>query len=306
MLYEYAVDPQAIGENWDTFRYVIEKFGFDKGRLISTFPRNWFDKALLAVKDFRPVDKLRAIEALNIAKQTKVVGCGQSYDLARNWLDNALRQLSVVPFRAIVAMENPTADAHVILVRELDELSPLMKAPRDVKVERDAKSLTGALALMLKFGRHILFVDPYYDPYSPRYQSTFRDCLGLVKRLNPTASCEIHHLDRDGEPTAIDFEREAKHLFGRVIPAGLTVTIYRWREKKGGEDFHARYLLTNKGGIRVDAGFSAEGRHQTTDMALLDFDFSQAIRRTLARGAGVYELVEPVLQVASTGWVDHV
>jgi hypothetical protein len=39
----------------------------------------------------------------------------------------------------------------------------------------------------------------------------------------------------------------------------MTVTIYRWREKNGGADFHARYLLTDKGGIRVDAGFSAEG-----------------------------------------------
>ena len=36
---------------------------------------------------------------------------------------------------------------------------------------------------------------------------------------------------------------------------------------RGGEDFHSRYLLTDKGGIRIDAGFSAEGDHQTTDMA---------------------------------------
>jgi hypothetical protein len=194
----------------------------------------------------------------------------------------------------------------VLLIRELDELNPLMKAPHDIKVERDAKSLTSAMGLMLRFGNQILFVDAYYDPYSPRYQSTFRECLKLIKHVNPTASCEIHHLDRAGQPTAADFEREAKHLFGNVIPVGQTITIYRWREKDGGEDFHARYLLTNKGGIRVEAGFSAEGGHQTTDMALLDFDFSQAIRHTLSREADVYELVEPVLQIAPTGYVDHV
>jgi hypothetical protein len=130
------------------------------------------------------------------------------------------------------------------------------------------------------------------------------DCTSSVR--TEAASCEIHHLDRDGQPTAADFEREAKHLFGNVIPAGQTVTIYRWREKKDGEDFHARYLLTNKGGMRVEPGFSAEGGHQTADMALLDFDFSQAIRRTLSRDANVYELVEPVLQIAPTGYVDHV
>ncbi len=41
MLYEYAVEPQAIGANWQTLRYIVEKFGFDRGRLISDFPEHW-------------------------------------------------------------------------------------------------------------------------------------------------------------------------------------------------------------------------------------------------------------------------
>lgn len=40
MLHEYAVEPQAIGSSWERFRYVIEKFGFDRGRLISQFPKH--------------------------------------------------------------------------------------------------------------------------------------------------------------------------------------------------------------------------------------------------------------------------
>jgi hypothetical protein len=35
MFYEYAIDPRAVGSSWATFRYIIEKFGFDQGRLIS-------------------------------------------------------------------------------------------------------------------------------------------------------------------------------------------------------------------------------------------------------------------------------
>jgi hypothetical protein len=37
MFFEYAVEPHAIGSNWQNFRYLIEKFGFDRGRLISQF-----------------------------------------------------------------------------------------------------------------------------------------------------------------------------------------------------------------------------------------------------------------------------
>jgi hypothetical protein len=45
----------------------------------------------------------------------------------------------------------------------------------------------------------------------------------------------------------------------------MKVATFCWRERNGGEDFHARYLLTERGGISVKAGFSADGNHQTTD-----------------------------------------
>jgi hypothetical protein len=53
-----------------------------------------------------------------------------------------------------------------------------------------------------------------------------------------------------------------------MIPDGLKVTIFCWRQKTGGADFHARYLITDKGGIAVDAGFGADGAHQTTDKGI--------------------------------------
>jgi hypothetical protein len=109
--------------------------------------------------------------------------------------------------------------------------------------------------------------------------------------------------DRPGQPGADDIEREARGLFGAVIPAGMTISIYRWREKAGGADFHARYLVTDRG-IRVDAGFSAEGRHQKTDMAIIDFALSVAKIAALGRDSGVCEIVEPVLQIAPGGYVD--
>ena len=48
---EYAVEPAAIGADWETFRYLIDKFGFDKGRLISRMPKRWEKKVIAAAKD---------------------------------------------------------------------------------------------------------------------------------------------------------------------------------------------------------------------------------------------------------------
>ena len=181
-----------------------------------------------------------------------------------------------------------------------------MAVPHDRAVARDAASIAGALKELLRFSSHILFIDPFFDPFGARYKSTFRECLGIIRALNPAAVCEIHYRYHDGKPSPTDLEREAVNLFGSVIPADMSVTIHCWREKNGGADFHARYLLTEKGGIGIDAGFSAEGNHQTTDMHLMSFELSQEKIRAFARAATDYELVGPVLRITSDGHVEHV
>jgi hypothetical protein len=193
-----------------------------------------------------------------------------------------------------------------LVANNVSDADPLMMAPRDVQVIMEAPALAKEMALMLENARVVAFVDAYYDPFNSQYQNTLRECLRLVKSGNRCTGCEIHHSDLSDSPPAEAIEREARAKFGRVIPLGMTVTIYRWRRKPGGADFHARYLLTDRGGIRVDAGFQAKGAGRKTDMMLMDFALSQKIRKAFERDAGVYQLVEPVLQIAPTGYVEHV
>jgi hypothetical protein len=58
--------------------------------------------------------------------------------------------------------------------------------------------------------------------------------------------------------------------------------------------------------VRIDAGFSAEGGHQTTDIHLMSFVLLQARVKALARDGTEYELVEPVLRIGSGGYVERV
>jgi hypothetical protein len=57
MFYEYAIEPQAIGSSWANFRYIIEKFGIDKGRLISQFPKRWFHEVYAVSDKLPPIQK---------------------------------------------------------------------------------------------------------------------------------------------------------------------------------------------------------------------------------------------------------
>ena len=132
------------------------------------------------------------------------------------------------------------------------------------------------------------------------------ECFRIIKSLNSDAICEIHYRYHKDKPANDKLEREAANLFSGVIPDGLKVTIFCWQEKVDGEDFHARYLLTERGGIAIDAGFSAEGDHQTTDMHLMSYDLSQQKLNAFARGATHYDLVEPVIKVAADGQVERI
>jgi hypothetical protein len=306
MLHEYAVEPSAIGSSWGTFRYVFEKFGFDQDRLISRFPKKWPRLVWDATQTLGPVERKRIEEALNLALRSKIIKSTRAYDSnAADWLQEALVQDALSPFHAIITRENPTNHNRVLRVDDLDERQSLMVVQRDWSVRREPRTLANAMELMLQTANVVLFIDPYYDPFNARYQSTLRECLKIIHTANPSAICEIHHLDVDDGWELVALESQAKDKFDKVIPEGMTIEVYRWREMVGGEDFHARYLLTDNGGIRIDAGFSAEGGHQTTDMNLMDIELSQQKRSAFNRNAHVFELIEPVLQISWDGDFKH-
>lgn len=304
MLFEYAVEPQAIGSSWQTFLYLIEKFGFDRGRLISRLPGKWEKKVIQAAKEAGVPDIRMAsiVERLRNAKLA-VVDLNRPYDSEKSWIENALTEHGRAPFHAIIAGQNLGGNAVVLPVADIDENQPLMAAAQDRAVPRESESIAGALSGFLRASTRILFVDPFFDPYNARYKSTLRACLAVVKTDNPGAACEIHYRYHNNKPTNAELEREAARLFNGVIPEGLTVSVYCWRERNGGADFHARYLLTDRGGVGIDAGFSAEGGHQTTDMHLMGVMLSQARLAAFSRDATEFELMEPVLEIRSDGGV---
>lgn len=304
MLYEYAVEPAAIAADWKTCVYLAEKFGFDRGRLLSLFPKKWLPMAIESASHLPVMEKARVVEKLTKLKRESSIRSGRTYDhMIGTWLDNALAQQTSAPFHAIIASLNPTSHPRVLIAGELDEANPLVGVPHDAAIVRDAHALVAAMKLLLRSAETVLFVDAYYDPFNAKYQDTLRGCLRAVQEGNPTAVCEIHHLDNHKCPPIDAIEREAKAKFRGIIPDGMTVSIVRWREKPGGEDFHARYVLTDKGGIGIDAGLSAEGKHQTTIMHLMSGGLAGQRTRALDRTATIFELVEPILCISSDGTV---
>ncbi len=197
MFREYAVDPKTIGSDWQTFRYLIEKFGFEKGRLISQFPSKWFKEVYAVTKGLPDIERKRIevkLKQIKEVKITKVVGSRRPYNPDLSWLKNALDQHAVIPFHAIIAETKPTGQDVVLVASEVDESHPLMVSPQDCLVPRVGTELAKAMSLMLISAQdRVLFIDPYFDIIEAKYQKTLKACLDIVKYRRTQKTCyEIH------------------------------------------------------------------------------------------------------------------
>ncbi len=305
MHYEYAVEPAAIAEDWKACRYLAELFGFDRGRLLSQFPKKWLPMAIEAAADLPPVEKKRVIEKLRLLKERASVRAGRTYDPdGGSWLDNAVREHAAVPFRAIVARDTVASVADIVAVDDVSNTHSLFDVVRSTSIPREAASIKNTVAPLLSCARQVLFIDKYYDPFNAKYQRTLRELLNHVRGTD--IDFQIHYCEHGHCPDAAAVEREAVQKFSGVIPAGMKIKVLRWRQKTGGLNFHARYLLTDRGGIGIDAGFSSEGGGERTDVHLLESQFNLDTMMHFESTATVFERVGAVLEIDENGRVRHV
>ena len=125
MYQEYAVEPAAIGSSWETFRYLIEKFGFQEGRLISRFPAKWERLVIDAAKmaDIGDIARKRITEKLREAKEkdVKIINSGRKYDPdLGSWVANARAADVKKPFHGIIAQGNHKEDK-IVASEDLEE-----------------------------------------------------------------------------------------------------------------------------------------------------------------------------------------
>lgn len=309
MLYEYAVEPKAIGASWESFRYLISLFGFERGRLISRFPKTWERQVIETAQASGITDiKLQSLKNhLRKAKTGALVRSGRHYDPGTgDWLNNAIRQHALDPFRAIIASENRGDKDFILAVDKTGEInddSPLMMASSTGEVSRTGKALADAMSLLLKSAKEVRFIDRFFNLEDERYKETLQECFSVIsKRQLADMSCEIHWHDHETERPSINYvEKNAGAWLADIMPEGLSIKLFVWQEKEKGSDFHARFLLTEVGGVNVEAGFSAEGAHQKVLLTLLNPDLCRAKLAMYRRDSTDYELVEPVLEISSDG-----
>lgn len=308
MLSEYAVEPAAIGTDWNTFRYLIEKFGVDKGRLISRFPNKWERKVIQAAKDagVSEVKLASVVERLHHAKH-KVVDFNRTYDHEKSWVDNVIREHGHRPFRAVVCGEGAVTCAETLAPDDCFDENAFFHAPISRDIARTSDDIADALLLIALVASEIDIVDPYFDlrPARGNYTGPLTSLLGKLAVAAPTPKViKVHFRSHDSRPPPNILAQNAPALTNGILPQGYSLELYEWAEVPGGEDLHDRFFLTDVGGLMVGAGLAAAGPRETATFTLLDNTHAQQLRSRFFANSTVYTRVGSAVRVDANGNVE--
>lgn len=276
MLFEFAVDP-AVLTTWDKCRNTLNLMGFQHARAIAAYPskKRWKKMVLEACRRAGCADRefARILEKIRQA-DSKLVWSGRPFDDSVNpederWIRNAAAQQETDdPFHAILAVRNPNGHADVVLEEEIDEAHPKLAVARETPVLREADPFAGHIRTLIRNSRELLLIDPHFDPSFYRWRSVVQACLTLAARGadgQPLDAVEIHAVDDDEKPSFVEYERRCRTHLPGMLPAGLrSIRVVRWRMRPAApDDFHGRYVLTDRGGYRLDKGLDEEfGKEQ--------------------------------------------
>jgi hypothetical protein len=273
MIHEFALDP-AVATDWSSFKYIVDQCGVQHGRLISRFPRKWDKDAYAACQNIQgDRERKKYVEKIiSIKNDKKLASFHRDYNDKKDWLQNAVNQHAARPFRAIISPQSPKGNESVLFPEEIDENNALWNVPTQAIVPRRSYDLACCAATLLSISSEILFVDPNFDPLKPRFLSTLSHMIAFAFAFKEPRQLEMHaeFIQRREDKRGTDWKEDCERCLPAIIPVGSTMQILRWESKQAGDKPHARYVLTERGGIHYDYGLDEwEGDGQTTDVSLL-------------------------------------
>lgn len=297
MIHEFALDPELL-DNWERFRYLTEKFGVSQGRLISRYPKRWKAMVYAAASGSSDIERKR-IEVRLQSIDDKMLARIHQWDSNQGWLANADSEHGRQPFHAIIANTNPNGREWILACDELDESTPRWAIERERVVSRDAASLAAAISPLVCAAKSIVFIDPHFDPYKVRVRNTLKAFLEVcfTRRVDPAVEKVEFHTQF--KPEINDFVGECHRQLPQRIPAGISLRIVRWRERPGGEGLHNRYIMTERGGVRLAWGLDEGGQAQTDDLSLLEPTLYSTRWRQYCSEEPAFDLVDDLIVVGS-------
>ncbi|EGQ8412421.1 hypothetical protein LHO93_002569 [Vibrio parahaemolyticus] len=268
----FAIEPEAI-DNWADFRYTVEKFGYSNGLLIARYPKRWFALVMEACRKngLGDIQLKRIEEKLSQIKQDRVYKFSQSYDSEIDWIHNTTSDAICSQLDAILTKAD-FDNAKVHPLNQVDE--NLFQNRRDINIKRTANCLAESAKFVISDSSKFTLVDPYF-------QSKNRCLKVLVALLTVCGNmgrknCDfVIHTAYSKYPISVEqFKNECTAMLAPFSNDKTTIQVVRWSDDYLDFDFHARYFISEKAGLRIDRGFvepeDVAQRENMTDLTCMD------------------------------------
>ncbi len=268
MIKEFALEPDVLATSFRDFSYFIEKFGVGQGRVISRFPKHWkrlvYEAAQASLRGTKELNRIE-VRLRNITDDVLIASKRPNGDGAQPWLTRAMSEHGRQPFDAIIAHENPTAHAEVLVAAELDDSDLRFQTTGQRHITRTAAEIVGCVELLLGASKTVKLIDPHFDPNKSRWRRMLgRVLTALASNGQTGVVLEIHRANNA-------LPGNLKHYFDSNIPgmrpAGITVQVFLHPETA----MHNRFILTNVGGASYHTGLddNEDGNSTPTDLVSL-------------------------------------
>lgn len=274
MIHEYALDP-AVVNDWPSFKYIVDQCGVHYGRLISGFPQEW-QRVAINLCQIQGTKRTAIVEKLRNLGH-KMMDSNRTYNDQQEWIDNAERQYGVKPFHAIISIQNPMAREYVLIAEDIEENNPLWNVSRGDVIPRTAEAIAKCASTLLSISREIIFVEPHFDFVDQdgieidRFFNTLINLIDLSFQNKRPKRLELHLKHKRSRQNNINaWKKLYEGKISPLLPRNFKLKVVAWKRKWDGDDMHARYILTERGGIKYDFGLDEGWKGLTTDVDLMD------------------------------------
>jgi len=299
MIYEYALEPELVA-TWGTKQNSIiysSAFGFGQGRAVSNYPKKW-SRMVYSCARGSEMEIKRLVELLKRIEENMIKRRDPIYDGdRRSWIENALLEHKRYPFFAIMAKNNLNHLSQIICEDDLaDSPCPSWDIPHGITVNRNAAEMAATINMMLGRCRWVKFIDPYLSRIKWGHKQSMMAFLRILGTERPVGPLEFIEIHTDEKGPSLEF---LKDFYEEIIPAGLTVTLFQWKEIPGGQRLHNRYILTDLGGVSFHNGLDAGEDGETDDITRLDYEQYRLHCTQYNRATSFFEKAEAPLELTS-------
>ena len=245
--HEVAIDPGSVTTFGDLHRIKLG-FGFNKGRLVSHFPRKgpskkridetWAKMVVENIKKNDPKNAKRAQTLLECHGKNLLLSAHRrrfSHDW--EWLKSARESHKDEPFDAILTEngEKKRGEYHLNdLEMSRDEGVPdaLCEELLTMSVGKDFSVLAPKLRPLLHASNQVLMVDHYFDPLVQKWQRSLKEIAGVIGE-SPRAETVVaeYHFVRDERnqsgASVEDLKRQCERECAYLIPGKLKRNLWR-------------------------------------------------------------------------------